>query len=77
MLKLIIAKLNRIDGELLLVIDNCEDLITVDKTNFRKLVSYFLQRVQQMKVLLTTRVLLHNAAEFKEETVCLSGLSAR
>ena len=41
-LKLIISKLIRIEGDILLVIDNAEDLIHKDKTNFRKLVSYFL-----------------------------------
>ena len=44
-LKLIIAKLVRIEGDILLVVDNAEDLIQKDKTNFRKLISYFLQRV--------------------------------
>ena len=41
-LKSIIAKLSRIEGDILLVIDNSEDLIVKDKNNFRKLISYFL-----------------------------------
>ena len=42
LLKLIISRLIRIEGDILLIIDNCEELIQYDKTNFRKLVSYFL-----------------------------------
>ena len=73
-LKLIITKMIRIEGDILLVIDNAEDLIQKDKTNFRKLVSYFLQRIPKLKVLLTSRVLIHFAAEFKEESISLQGL---
>lgn len=73
-LKLIITKMYRIEGDILLVIDNAEDLIRQDKKNFRKLVSYFLQRLPSMKVLLTSRDLLYFAAEFKEESICLQGL---
>ena len=68
-LKSIISKLSRIEGDILFVIDNSEDLIQKDRSNFRKLVSYFLQRVNSMKVLLTSRTLLYHAAEFKEETI--------
>lgn len=71
-LKLIMTKLIRIEGDLLFVIDNAEDMIQKDKTNFRKLVSYFLQLIPSMKVLLTSRVLLYYAnAEFNEENICI------
>ena len=58
-----------------MIIDNCEDLICKDKINLRKLISYFLQRVPSLKVLLTSRVLLFNAAEFKEQIFNVQGLS--
>ena len=73
-LKLILTKIVRVEGDILLVIDNAEDLIQNDKSNFRKLVSYFLQRIPQMKILLTTKILLHFAAEFKEDCFNLQGI---
>ena len=77
MLKSIIAKISLIEDDILLVIDNAEDLIKIDRPNFRKLIAYLLQRVRSMKVLLTSRVLLYSAAEFKEETTKLPGLNER
>ena len=42
---LILAKLNFIEGAILIVIDNAEDLIKNDKNDFKMLISMILQRV--------------------------------
>ena len=42
---LILTKISIIDGNILLVIDNAEDLITKDKNDFKILISLILQRV--------------------------------
>ena len=42
---LILSKLNFIDGAILIVIDNSEDLIKSDKNDFKMLISMILQRV--------------------------------
>lgn len=72
---LILTKINIIDGNILLVIDNAEDLITKDKNDFKILISLILQRVPQLKVLLTSRNRLTSTSEFKEEIIILNNLS--
>ena len=54
-LKSILIKLNSIDGEILLVIDNAEDLIQNERGNLQMLVQMMLQRVSQLKIFLTSQ----------------------
>ena len=42
---LILTKLALIEGQILIVIDNAEDLIKNDKNDFKMLISMILQRV--------------------------------
>ena len=57
------------------MIDNAEDLISKDKNDLKILISLILQRVPQMKVLLTSRIRLTPTAEFKEEIIILNSLT--
>ena len=57
------------------MIDNAEDLISKDKNDLKILISLILQRVPQMKVLLTSRIRLTPMAEFKEEIIIINSLT--
>ena len=57
------------------MIDNAEDLISKDKNDLKILISLILQRVPQMKVLLTSRIRLTPTAEFKEEIIIINSLT--
>ena len=73
---LILEKLASIQRNILLVLDNAEDLIKNDKHNFKTLVSYFLNQVPTLKVLLTTRCRLKMSHESSvtEEIMLIHGL---
>ena len=65
-----------IKEDILLVIDNCSDLITQDKQNFKVLISTILATISSIKILLTTRIRLGSSVnEANEEIVVLSGLT--
>ena len=53
-LQAIFSKIAIIDGNIVLVIDNAEDLISNERNDFKTLISMMLTRVPQMKVLLTS-----------------------
>ena len=56
--------MNFVTGQIVLVLDNSEDLITYDKNNFRNLITMILWRVPQIRVLLTGRVRLSGLPDF-------------
>ena len=64
-----------IDGDILVVIDNCDELINREKKEFKWLISMMLQRVQHMKILLTARQKLSSTPEFAEDLINLDRLS--
>jgi hypothetical protein len=55
-LKLILGKLTQIEGDILFVFDNVEELIENDRNNFRMLLVMMLHRLPQLKIVLTSRV---------------------
>jgi hypothetical protein len=58
------------------VIDNCEDLIENDRSNFKVLLSIILAKAPHITILLTTRVRLGSGVkEANEEIVVLGGLN--
>jgi len=58
----------------LLVIDNAEDLITFDKSNFKQLIKLLLTHVPTMTILLTTRCRLKLQTDINEEIILIYGL---
>ena len=68
----------QIQEEILLVLNNCSDLILQDRVNFKILLSTTLIQVPLLKVVLTSRVLLGSELDgIKELAVdipCLSNL---
>ena len=53
-LQAILAKIYIIDGDIVLVIDNAEELIVNERSDFSMLISMMLTRVSQLKILLTS-----------------------
>lgn len=53
-LESILAKISIIEGDIVLVIDNAEELIINERTDFCYLISMMLARVSQLKILLTS-----------------------
>jgi hypothetical protein len=53
-LQAILAKISIIDGDIVLVIDNAEELIVNERSDFSMLISMMLTRVSQLKILLTS-----------------------
>ena len=49
------AKIAIIEGDIVLVIDNAEELIINEKNDFSMLISMILTRVSQLKILLTSQ----------------------
>lgn len=74
-LQLILSKIDTIDGEVLLVIDNAEELIENDRNDFSVLICMILTRVSNFKVLLTSQVPLRQSGEYKEEKQILGNLA--
>lgn len=73
---LIIRKISYIKEEILLVIDNCEELIENDRLNFKIVLSVFFATINSIKILLTTRMRLGSGiSEAQEEIIVLSGLN--
>ena len=69
-------KISYIKDEILLVIDNCEELIENDRQNFKLLISTILATISSIKILLTTRIRLGSGInEANEDIVVLSGLN--
>ena len=73
-LNLIISKLAILD-KILLVIDNAEDLIRSDRNDFKMLLSLILQGVQDIKVIITSRILLRSTEDFREESIIINNLT--
>ena len=73
-LNLIISKLAILD-KILLVIDNAEDLIRSDRNDFKMLLSLILQGVQDIKVIITSRILLRSMEDFREESIIINNLT--
>lgn len=73
---LIISKISYTKESMLMVIDNCEDVIEKDRQNFKILISIILAKIPSITVLLTTRIRLGSGVnEANEEIFVLSGLS--
>ena len=73
---LIIRKISYIKEEILMVIDNCEELIRNDRQNFKVLISTILATISSIKILLTSRNIIGSGIkEANEEIVVLSGLN--
>ena len=72
---MILSKIASIDNDILFVIDNAEDLIQNDKSNFKTLISMILQRVPYLKVFITSRIRLTSTEDFKEELIFLNNLN--
>ena len=53
-LQAILAKISIIDGDIVLVIDNAEELIVNERSDFSMLISMMLTRVSHLKILLTS-----------------------
>lgn len=53
-LESILAKISIIEGDIVLVIDNVEELIVNERSDFCMLISMMLTRVSQLKILLTS-----------------------
>jgi hypothetical protein len=76
MFLLIISKISYYKDDILLVIDNCEDLIVNDRANFKLLLSVMLAKIPSITILLTTRVRLGSAVnEANEDIIVLNGLN--
>jgi Cdc6-like AAA superfamily ATPase len=73
---LIMQKISYIEGSILMVMDNCEELIERDRNNFKILLSTILCLVPKIKILLTSRVRLAcSLPESDEEFIVLSSLT--
>ena len=73
---LIIRKISYIKEEILIVIDNCCDLILQDRQNFKVLISTILATVSSIKIVLTSRHRLGQGInEANEEILVLSGIT--
>ena len=73
---LIISKISYIKEDILLVIDNCDELIFQDRQNFKVLISTILATISSIKIVLTTRIRLGQGInEANEEIVVLSGIT--
>lgn len=71
-----LGKISFIKEEILFVIDNCEDLIEGDTSNFKILISMILAKIPVIKILMTTRVRLGSGLnEANEEIIVLNGLN--
>ncbi len=73
---LIISKISYVKEEILFVIDNCEELIEIDRQDFKVLVAMMLAKIPSIKILLTTRIRLGIVKEANEEIIVLNGLTA-
>ena len=57
------------------MIDNAEDLIRSDRNDFKMLLSLILQGVQDIKVIITSRILLRSMEDFREESIIINNLT--
>ena len=66
-----------IEGNILLVIDNAENLIKMQKSELQMLLSIMLNRVSTLRILMTSQHPLQPSGdfEFNEEIIKLAGLS--
>lgn len=62
-----------VEGDLLLVIDNADELVHNDNSNFQKLLVHITSRTPALKVLISSCSLMH-ALLSKEQIVPLEGL---
>lgn len=67
--------IGHLNGQVLLVIDNVEDLITFDKINFRNIVRLMLLTCSNIKLVLTSRIRMSSLPEFTEEIVIVGELT--
>lgn len=64
-----------IEGNILLVIDNAENLITQQRSELQVILSMMLTQVSTLRILLTSQRALQPATDFKEELILLQGLT--
>ena len=74
-LNLILSKISIIEGDILIVFDNVEEIISNERNELKMLLSMMLTRVRHLKILLTTRYRLTSTVEFKEDIIILNKLN--
>lgn len=71
-LKVYLSIIKKLSGRVLIIIENAEDLIQNDKTNFRNIARLILSSCPNVKLLISSRVRLASLPEFPEELIVLN-----
>ena len=71
-LNLLLSKISMIEGSILLVIDNADELIQNDKISFINLLTQMLRRLPQLRIMITSR--MHIDSEFTQDLMVLPSL---
>lgn len=72
-LNLLLSKISMIEGTILLVIDNADELIQNDRISFINLLTQMLRRLPQLRIMITSRIQIDS--EFTQDLMVLPSLS--